>query len=204
MRFRRDVGEMLWYSRVLTKFLGKILGEADKCEWLRDGLKNVRHLVLDEAGHITKKGALLSGSRLTGWLSRDTSRSWIRSWSFCRSKHWILGFKKNDPFRCPRYQSVERLQQLAAEKLLQKWLGNRSWYLWQGIRVPFANKIHLKKDIGTGSRKVNKKFKNCPVSGCKPSFSQPLWPWILERSVFPWVCTILWNRWIAKWFELWI
>ena len=70
--------------------------QADKCDWLREGLKNVRHLVLDEVGlantsptrgiqkccHVPMYPCT---ERLTDSSSRDTSRSWTKSWNFCGS-----------------------------------------------------------------------------------------------------------------------
>lgn len=45
--------------------------QADKCEWLREGLKNVRHLVLDEAGHVaTTRRESRAADFLRGWPAR--------------------------------------------------------------------------------------------------------------------------------------
>ena len=44
--------------------------QADKCEWLREGLKNVRHLVLDEAGHVANTSHPELPTVLRGWPAR--------------------------------------------------------------------------------------------------------------------------------------
>ena len=101
-------------------FSSRTYRQADKCEWLREGLKSVRHLVLDEAlrnwtsRHVADMShpEMPCPERLTGLSSRDTSKSWIKSWNFCGSEAPSKTSGSIRTILFPRYQSVERLQQL--------------------------------------------------------------------------------------------
>lgn len=48
--------------------------EADKCEWLREGLKNVRHLVLDEADRLVESGHFKELDKILELLYQSVER----------------------------------------------------------------------------------------------------------------------------------
>ena len=91
-------------------FSSRTYRQADKCEWLREGLKSVRHLVLDEAlrnwtsRHVADMShpEMPCPERLTGLSSRDTSKSWIKSWNFCRLRGTQQNFWINSDNSLPK------------------------------------------------------------------------------------------------------